>query len=49
MPDLTLKSLDVKKKKLIENASRAFERGNLDYTLTACAEVLAAVREGVQV
>lgn len=43
MPDLTLKSLDVRQQKLIENASRAFERGNLDYTLTACAEVLAAV------
>lgn len=40
MPDLTLKSLDLRQQKLIENASRAFERGNLEYTLTACAEVL---------
>lgn len=43
MPDLTLKSLDVRQQKLIENASRAFERGNLDYTLTARAEVLAGM------
>lgn len=42
MADQTLKSLDVRQQKLIENASRAFEGGNVEYTLTACAEVLAA-------
>lgn len=43
MPDLTLKALDGRQQKLADNASRAFERGNLEYALTACAEVLAAV------
>lgn len=43
MPDQTLKSLDARQQKLIDNASRAFEQGNVDYVLTACAQVLAAV------
>ncbi|MCC6414985.1 MAG: tetratricopeptide repeat protein [Opitutaceae bacterium] len=42
MPDLPPKSLAAREQKLLENAHRAFERGELEYTLTACAEVLTA-------
>jgi len=40
MPDLPLDALDIRQQKLVENAGRAFEQGNLDYVLTACAQVL---------
>lgn len=43
MPDLTLQAVDARQQKLMENAGRAFEQGNLDYVLTATAQVLAAV------
>lgn len=41
MPDQTLQSLDARQLKLFENARRALERGDVDYALTACAEILA--------
>ncbi|MFM1852344.1 MAG: hypothetical protein RIS54_2028 [Verrucomicrobiota bacterium] len=43
MPDLSLQAVDARQQKLMENAGRAFELGNLGYVLTATAQVLAAV------
>jgi tetratricopeptide (TPR) repeat protein len=42
MPDVALSALDPRQQKLIENARRALAQGNVDYAVTACAEVLQA-------
>jgi tetratricopeptide (TPR) repeat protein len=43
MSDLPLTALDNRQQKLAENASRAFEQGNFDYVITACAQILQSV------
>ena len=40
MPEIAVTSLDPRHQKLIDNARIALERGQLDYTLDACAQVL---------
>jgi tetratricopeptide (TPR) repeat protein len=40
MPEIAVTSLDPRQQKLIDNARIALERGQLDYTLDACAQVL---------
>lgn len=40
MPDTPLTTLDSRQQKLIGNARRAFDKGNLEYVLTVCGEVL---------
>ncbi len=42
MPEIAVTSLDPRQQKLIDNARIALERGQLDYTLDACAQVLKA-------
>ncbi len=37
MPEIAVTSLDPRQQKLIDNARIALERGQLDYTLDACA------------
>jgi tetratricopeptide (TPR) repeat protein len=43
MSDLSLATLDSRQQKLADNASRAFEQGNYDYVITACAQILQTV------
>jgi tetratricopeptide (TPR) repeat protein len=43
MPEVSVAALDVRQQKLIENARTALDRGQLDYTLDACTQVLRAV------
>ncbi|MBI5381736.1 MAG: tetratricopeptide repeat protein [Opitutae bacterium] len=43
MPDVTLGSLDPRYQKLVENAHIALDRGNLDYVVEVCGQVLKAV------
>jgi tetratricopeptide (TPR) repeat protein len=40
MAEVPVSSLDVRQQKLVENARIALERGNLDYALDACAQIL---------
>ena len=40
MPEIAVTSLDPRHQKLIDNARIALERGQLDYTLDACTQVL---------
>ena len=40
--EVTVASLDVRQQKLVENAHLALERGQLDYALDACAQILPA-------
>lgn len=40
MPEVAVTSLDPRQQKLIDNARIALDRGQLDYTLDACAQVL---------
>ncbi len=40
MPEIAVTALDPRQQKLIDNARIALERGQLDYTLDACAQVL---------
>jgi tetratricopeptide (TPR) repeat protein len=42
MPDVAVSALDARQQKLVENARRALALGNVEYVLTACAEVLQA-------
>jgi tetratricopeptide (TPR) repeat protein len=42
MPEINVAALDSRQQKLVENARVALERGNLDYTLEATAQVLKA-------
>ncbi len=49
MAELADSGLDAKCQKLAENARTALERGNLDYAIEACAEVLAKAPDCVAV
>ena len=40
MPEIAVTSLDPRQQKLVDNARVALERGQLDYTLDACAQIL---------
>ena len=40
--EVTVASLDVRKRKLVENAHLALERGQLEYVLEVCAPILSA-------
>ncbi len=42
MAEIPVSTLDGRQQKLVENARVALERGNLDYTVEACAQVLKA-------
>lgn len=42
MPEVAVTSLDPRQQKLVDNARIALERGQLDYTLDACAQILKA-------
>jgi len=42
MPEIPVTALDPRQQKLIDNARIALERGQIDYTLDACAQVLKA-------
>ncbi len=40
MPDTPLSSLDSRQQRLLANAQRALEKGNAEYVVTACGEIL---------
>lgn len=40
VPEVTVASLDVRQRKLVENAQLALERGQLDYVLGVCTQIL---------
>lgn len=42
MAEISVSTLDARQQKLVDNARVALERGNLDYALDACAQVLKA-------
>jgi tetratricopeptide (TPR) repeat protein len=44
MPEIPVSSLDVRLQKLVSNARIALDRGNLDYAIEACEQVLKGAR-----